>query len=199
MVLVDATHESTQLFYQGKVVRIRESAGGRTVPPVQTMRSSPPKPPTEADLAQQRMNRQMFGPPAIAPPFDRLPPEAQALRLWALSRPPRAAAADDYWAEELRDIYESRRRHPAPLDSLPLEVLAAGATPPVPPEVSADTWRALNEEKRAQRADLATLSARGRLVVVERSGHHIQLDAPGAVVEAVQRILDQSRRGQRTR
>jgi pimeloyl-ACP methyl ester carboxylesterase len=82
---------------------------------------------------------------------------------------------------------------------LPLEVLAAGATPSVPPEVTADTWRALNEEKRAQRADLATLSARGRLVVVERSGHHIQLEAPDAVLGAVQRILAQSRRRQPSR
>ena len=43
-------------------------------------------------------------PPAISPPFDRLPREAQALRRWALGRPPRAAAGEDYWAEELRDI-----------------------------------------------------------------------------------------------
>jgi pimeloyl-ACP methyl ester carboxylesterase len=164
------------------------------VPPVQTMRSSPPKPPTQADLEQQRMNRQIFGLPAIAPPFDRLPREAQALRLWALGRPPRAAATDDYWAEELRDMYEARRRNPTPLDSLPLEVLAAGATPPVPQGVTADAWRALNEEKRAQRADLAKLSALGRLVVVEGSGHHIQLDAPETVVGAVQRILTEARR-----
>jgi pimeloyl-ACP methyl ester carboxylesterase len=194
MVLVDATHESTQLFYQGKVVQVRGSASTRAVPPVQTMRSSPPRPPTKADLEQQRMNREVFGPPAISPPFDRLSREMQALHLWALRRPPRAAAADDYWAEELRDMYEARRMNPKPLDSLPLEVLAAGATPAPPPGVTEDAWRALNAEKRAQRADLATLSTRGRLVVVEGSGHHIQLDAPEAVVASVRRVLDEVRR-----
>jgi len=194
MVLVDATHESTQLFYQGRVVRVRESAGARAVPPVQTMRSSPPKPPTAADLEQQRMNREVFGPPAISPPFDRLPREAQALRVWALGRPPRAAAGEDYWAEELRDMFEARRLDVMPLDSLPLEVLAAGATGAPPPGITEEAWRALNDEKRAQRADLATLSALGRLVVVEGSGHHIQLDAPGMVVGSIQRVLTEIRR-----
>ena len=195
MVLVDATHESTQLSYQGRVVRVRESASARAVPPVQTIRSSPPKPPTEADLAQQRMNRDVFGPPAISPPFDRLPPEAQALRLWALGRPPRAAAGEDYWAEELRDMHLARQLDANPLDSLPLEVLAAGAMPAPPQGVSADAWQALYDEKRAQRADLATLSAVGRLVTVEGSGHHIHIDAPAAVVESIRRVLADTRRG----
>jgi pimeloyl-ACP methyl ester carboxylesterase len=194
MVLVDATHESTQLFYQGKVVRVRESASERAVPPVQTIRSSPPKPPTEADLEQQRMNREVFGPPAISPPFGRLPREARALRLWALARPPRAATGEDYFAEELRDMYNARRLNAKPLESLPLEVLAAGAILAPPQGVGEEAWRLLNEEKRAQRADLATLSTSGRLVVVEGSGHHIQLEAPGVVLESIERVFAEARR-----
>ena len=196
MVLVDATHESTQLLYQGRVVRVRESASARAVPPVQTMGSSPPKPPSEADLAQQRMNREVFGPPAISPPFDLLPREMQGLRLWALGRPPRAAAGADYWAEELRDMYETRRLDPNPLDSLPLEVLAASTRPAPPPGITENAWRALNDEKRAQRADLATLSALGRLVLVEESGHHIHLEAPRAVIASIQRVIAEARRKQ---
>jgi pimeloyl-ACP methyl ester carboxylesterase len=197
MVLVAATHESTQLLYQGRVVRVRESAQPRAVPPPQTMQRSPPRPPTEADLAQQRMNREVFGPPAISPPFDRLPRDAQLLRLWALGRPPRAAAGEDYWAEELRDMYEARRLDAQPLDSMPLEVLAAGATSAPPPGIAEDAWRALDAEKRAQQADLATLSARGRLVVVEGSGHHIQLEAPNVVVASVRRVHAEARRWRR--
>lgn len=41
---------------------------------------------------------------------------------------------------------------------------------------------------------LVDLSSRSRAVVVENSGHHIQLDAPAAVVDAVREILDALRK-----
>src|SRR5215210_3207557 len=123
LVLVDSTTEDTTLNYQGKLVRVRETAGGRPVPDVQTLASSPPKPPAEDDLKQAEFNRQVFGPPKIAPPFDRLPRAAQGLRLWALSNPKLSAAAEDFWAEELRDMHDARERDPRQLGDLPLVVL----------------------------------------------------------------------------
>src|SRR5688500_9896367 len=44
LVLVDSTDSDTTLGFQGKLVRIREGAKGRPVPPAQTMKSSPPRP-----------------------------------------------------------------------------------------------------------------------------------------------------------
>ena len=49
VVLVDSTHEDTTLMYKGKIVRVREGASGKPVPPVQTMETSPPAPPSAED------------------------------------------------------------------------------------------------------------------------------------------------------
>jgi pimeloyl-ACP methyl ester carboxylesterase len=195
LVLVDSTTEDTTLNYQGKLVRVRESAQGRPVPDVQTLAGSPPKPPTEDDLKQAEFNRQVFGPPKIAPPFDRLPRAAQGLRLWALSNPKLSAAAEDFWAEELREMHEARVRDPRQLGELPLVVLVGGRARETPPGVTAEEWRRLSEEKRRQQESLVGLSAAGTLRVAARSGHHVQLEEPALVVEAVRQVVQSARRG----
>ena len=50
MVLVDPTHEDTTLLYQGKLVACERARKRISIPPVQTMRSSPPRPPAKEDL-----------------------------------------------------------------------------------------------------------------------------------------------------
>ena len=194
LVLVDSTTEDTTLNFQGKVVRVRETAKGAPVPPVQTLATSPPKPPTEDDIKQAEFNRQVFGPPKIEPPFDRLPRAAQDLRLWALSNPKLAAAAEDFWAEELREMHEARAREPRPLGRLPLVVLVGGRVEKAPPGVTAEEWRRLSEEKRRQKEALVNLSDAGSLRVAARSGHHVQLEEPRLVVEAIRQVVGPPRR-----
>ena len=77
MVLVDSTHEDTTLMIQGKMVRVRDTAKARPIPPTQTMKTSPPQPPTEQDKKEAEFNAQFSGPPKIEPPFNQLPPEIQ--------------------------------------------------------------------------------------------------------------------------
>ena len=195
MVLVDSTHEDTTLMYQGKLVRVREGSTGIVVPPVQTMRSSPPKPPAAADIAQFEFNQKMFGAPKTEPPFDKLSASTQAMRLWFRSQPPRAAAGSDFWAEELQAMYIARAKTPYQLGDKPLVVLLAkpdAGNPP--PGISADEWKRINEEKRQQKIGLANLSRNSKLIVAERSGHHIQLDEPHVVTEAVHLVVDAVRR-----
>src|SRR5205823_4308144 len=86
-VLVDSTHEDTMLLFNGKLVRVREGAKARPIPAVQTMKSSPPKPPTEEDVKQAELNAKLFGAPKTEPPFDKLPADVQKLRLWFRSNP----------------------------------------------------------------------------------------------------------------
>jgi pimeloyl-ACP methyl ester carboxylesterase len=198
MVLVDPTHEDTTLMYQGKLVRVREGAKGVAIPPVQTMCSSPPKPPAAEDIEQFEFNRKMFGAPETEPPFDKLPATTQAMRLWFLSQPPRAAAAPDFWAEELQAIYIARAKTEFQLGDKPLVVLLAkpeGGDPP--PGIPADEWKRVNEEKRQQKVGLAYLSRNSRLVVADKSGHHVQLDEPQVVTDAVRLVIDAVRRGAR--
>lgn len=191
MVLVDPTHEDTTLMYQSKVVQVRAGAKGIAVPPVQTMRSSPPKPPAAEDIKQFEFNQKLFGAPKTESPFDRLPAATQAMRLWFRSQPPRAAAAPDFWAEELQAMYMARAKTPHQLGGKPLVVLLAkpdGGDPP--PGVAADEWKRISEEKRQQKVGLANLSRNSKLIVAEKSGHHIQLDEPHVVTDAIRFVVD---------
>lgn len=189
MVMVDPTHESTTLMYQGKILRIREGAKGTPVPPAQTIKSSPPKPPTKEDIGQFEFNQKMFGAPKTEPPFDKLPAFIQAMRLWSRSQPPRAAAGPDFWAEELQAMYLARAKTPYQLGDMPLLVLLANEYGEPPPDISAGEWKRINEEKRQQKVELTNLSRNSRLVIAEKSGHHIQLDEPQVVTDAVRLVV----------
>jgi pimeloyl-ACP methyl ester carboxylesterase len=195
MVLVDATHEDTTLMYQGKLVRVRDGARGRSVPSSQTMQSSPPKPPTKEDIGQFQFNQQTFGAPKISPPFDKLPPSVQAMRLWFLSQPPRAAAGEDLWAEELQLMYAARAQTPYQLGNIPLVVLLPKPEYGNPPSgVSIDEWKRINDEKRQQKIGFTNLSHNSKLIVAGKSGHHIQLDEPQVVTAAVRLVVGAARR-----
>ena len=191
MVLVDSTHEDTTLMYQGKLVRVRESAKGIAVPPVQTMKSSPPRPPVAEDIEQFEFNQKMFGAPKTESPFDKLPASIQTMRLWFRSQPPRAAAGSDYWAEELQAMYLARTKTPYQLGDKPLVViLATSDSGNPPPGISADEWKRISEEKRQQKVGLANLSRSSKLLVAQESGHHIQLDEPHFVTDAAVLVVD---------
>ena len=193
MVFVDSTTEDTTLNYQGKIVRVRESAKDRPIPAVQTIASSPPKPPTADDLKQVEFNRQVFGAPKIESPFDKLPPKVQTLRSWALNNPKLSAATDDFWAEELQTMYVARSKTPCPLGDIPLVVLIGGRSGPAPSGISAEDWKQLVEEKRKQKAELATLSKNSKVIVADKSGHHIQIDEPDLVVGAIRQAVEAAR------
>ena len=195
MVLVDPTHEDTTLLFQGRLVRVREAAKGLAIPPVQTMRSSPPKPPAAADLEQFEFNRKMFGAPKTEPPFDKLPAATQAIRLWFGSQPPRAARGPDFWAEELQEMHKVRAGTEYQLGGKPLVVLLAkpdAGNPP--PGISSDEWKRVNQEKRQQKEGLTNLSRNSKLVIAQRSGHHIQLDEPEVVTAAIRSVVEAARR-----
>jgi pimeloyl-ACP methyl ester carboxylesterase len=194
MVLVDPTTEDVTLNYQGKIVRVRDSAQERPIPGVQTMNSSPPKPPTDDDLKQAEFNKQMFGAPKIEPPFDRLPQDIQALRLWALNNPKLSAATDDFWAEELQAIFVARSQTEYSLGDIPLIVLIGGNTGETPRGISAEEWQRLSEEKRKQKEELTGLSRSGKVIISEKSGHHIQLEDPELVVRAIREVADSVRK-----
>ena len=116
------------------------------------------------------------------------------MRLRFLSQPPRAAAGPDLWAEELQAMYTARAKTPHQLGDIPLVVLLAKPEYGDPPDgISADEWKRVNEEKRRQKVELTSLSRNSRLIVAGKSGHHIQLDEPQVVTDAVRLAVDAAR------
>jgi pimeloyl-ACP methyl ester carboxylesterase len=89
MVLVDSTDPDTVLGTGGKPTRVRETSKGRTVPPVQTMKSSPPRMHSATELEQWASYLDSMGKPAISEPHNLLPPKLQKLDVWARFLEPR--------------------------------------------------------------------------------------------------------------
>ncbi|HAV64741.1 MAG TPA: hypothetical protein DCY13_20535, partial [Verrucomicrobiales bacterium] len=198
MVLVDATDPDTTLMqgreengqWVNRLVRVRETATRRAVPPPQTMNSSPPLPPTAEELEQWEQLRSMFGPPSIQPPFDRLPAAAQTALLWARAHPKITRASEDYFAEELAALFETDRTDPRPLGERPLIVLASRQQAvEVPRGIAPGGWAAANDEKARQKERMAGLSRNSLFRRDERSGHHLHVENPGLVIAAVEAVV----------
>ena len=197
MVLVDSTHEDTVLIMNGKLKRMRELSGGRTLPPIRTNISA-----TEKELsAEEKQNiLNQMGTPKIGSPYNRLPAEMQALRLWVLTQPRHYTADDnDYMGEEFAELYAARQKQEYPLGDAPLVVLLQKPEKPgaPPPGISADEWERFNDEKRRQKMEFTKLSRNSKLIVAENSGHHIQLDEPAVVANAIQQVVEAVRRGEK--
>lgn len=186
MILVDAPSPDGTMGYYGKLVRIRDLAK-RTIPPIQTMKTSPPVPIGEAEREQALKYKSH----RIQPPFDRLPPEIQKLQLWAQALPPRVAlrADEDYTPEEWQFLYELQE-FGHPLGDKPLITMIGMKEGGGRPEsISAEQWHSLYLEKVEQKRAFQTLSTNSRVVEVQDAGHAIHLDDPDAVVNAIREVM----------
>jgi len=192
MVLVDSTHEDTQLSLNGKIQRMRELSEGRTIPPVQTTIRAAEKELSAEEREQVENTLKQIGSPSIGPPFDRLPAEIQAMRLWGLTQPNHFVAdSDPYWSEEFAEIYASRKKQEYPLGDIPLIVLTRGKRE----YPNNDVGDQLNEERKRMQSDLLNLSRNSKQIVAANSGHHIQLDEPEVVTGAIRQVVEAVRRG----
>ncbi|HEX3821856.1 MAG TPA: alpha/beta hydrolase [Candidatus Sulfotelmatobacter sp.] len=82
-----------------------------------------------------------------------------------------------------------------PLGDLPLAVLSQDPDKPsseLPPELA----KPVSEEWAQMQKELAHLSIRGTRTVAKNSAHYIQIDRPEIVIEAVQNVVEQSRKAQ---
>lgn len=113
-------------------------------------------------------------------------PAREAFSALALSDPrfiEAQTAEQDAIFESLEQV---RAAHITSLGNIPLIVLYRGIvdspTPGLSPEENQQWWFGLQSE-------LAALSPQGQLVLADRSGHHIQLDQPDLVTDAIEEIL----------
>jgi pimeloyl-ACP methyl ester carboxylesterase len=196
MVLVDSTHEDTVLMMNGRFQRMRELSQGRPIPPIRTTITTAEKELSPEERQNVENSLKQIGPPKISSPYNRLPAELQAARLWVMAQPRhRTADSYPYLSEELAEIYAARQKQEYPLGDAPLAVLLQkpGIGDP-PPGIAADQWQRVNEEKRQQKMEFTRLSRNSKLIVAEKSGHHIQLDKPTVVNSAIQQVVEAAQR-----
>jgi hypothetical protein len=75
------------------------------------------------------------------------------------------------------------------LGDMPLIVLSRGL-----PEDSSSAGRTGEDEHRKDQAALVALSRVGKHIIAKRSGHHIPLDEPELVVDAIRDVVAGPRR-----
>ncbi|MBN9615363.1 MAG: alpha/beta hydrolase [Acidobacteriales bacterium] len=172
LVLVDAPGPDDTLGYFGKLVRVRTLAH-RTIPPVQTMKTSPPVPISDAEREQAMKYKSH----KISPPYDRLPAEIQKLQLWAQLLPPKVAIDEktDYIPEEFQLLYEIQQ-FGHPLGRKPLITMIG--------------MQGAGEEKIEEKKAFQVLSTNSKVVEVQDSGHAIHLQDPDAVVAAIRDVMN---------
>jgi hypothetical protein len=109
------------------------------------------------------------------------------MRTWVLSRWQHLAAhVNPVEAEELAILREERARGGHPLGDMPLVVVTRG----IPDEDGPGGNVVELERRKKEHAELAkSLSRNARQVIAERSGHHIQVEAPEVVVTAVRDVI----------
>ena len=131
-------------------------------------------------------------PTRVGEPFDRLPPDLQAVRLWLEVRlwekwdPAKAGPESTLsWRKEfLREFEETGTGEHHPLGALPVIVLSSGEHPSEP-----DRQRQLRNRTDAA-AGLDILSSNSLYIVAPESGHEIHLYQPELVIDAIRQVVD---------
>jgi pimeloyl-ACP methyl ester carboxylesterase len=186
LVLVDAGADNPRrILPDGKLGRALDLATGKPIPEVK--KSGPLH---RSDFSPSLARRMLAGTPELSqhandPPRDKLPPDAQRMRTWALAQLGHiAAGVNPVEADELAELHAARLKSEHPLGDLPLIVLTRGISEETGPDS-----KAFEEEHRRDHTEIAAMSRRGKLVVAERSGHHIQLDEPELVSGSIREVL----------
>ena len=182
VVLVGPTNENGKLGYRGQFVLMRSLATDRPIPPPHTFAESPATRGTGADVDSCRARAERTA--RIVRPYDQLGAQAQRYRVWALRHPACREGQDDLFAEQMAAFYNRWQADPHPLGDLPLIVVMGTQRTGPPPGLSEAEWRS-----DSLRIDLSRLSRRGKLVTDSLSGHHVQLDNPALVTDAIREVL----------
>jgi pimeloyl-ACP methyl ester carboxylesterase len=182
MMLVDAGRLDPWRFINGTLVQLNTTATGKPVPEVKTtgpLRESDLPPGVRAQM--QAATRDLVT--RANESREKLPAEAKEMRRWALGTIKHVAAyVNPFEAEELAlMISADKQKGEYPLGDMPLTVLTAG-------RVQYDEAWLQEDHKRTQESH-AMLSRNGKQMVALESGHHIHIDEPEFVVDAIRDLL----------
>jgi pimeloyl-ACP methyl ester carboxylesterase len=166
----------------GKLVHNSDLVKGRPIPPVKSsnpLRISDIPRDAYAQMAEASVQMKEH---ANEPPRDKLPPDAQRMRAWAIAQVKHYGIADNpVEPEELAGLAAERAKTPHLFGGLSLVVIERGIAGDMGPDNNAAT----EEERRRDFAALAAMSHNGKVIVAERSGHHVQIEQPDLVIAAI--------------
>lgn len=132
-----------------------------------------------ANVARLGMVRRWLAPRLVLsmiPEYNNLPPEVRAMQLAVAFNPENFRTAARESASFPESAAQVRATHG--LGDMPLIVLT--------PISASSTWMELQKE-------LARLSSQGKHVIVEDTGHYIQLGRPDVVIDAVRQVVEAAR------
>jgi pimeloyl-ACP methyl ester carboxylesterase len=191
MVLIEAGADNPwRMLPDGKLARSSDLVKGNPIPAVKV--SGPLRVsdiPPDA-LSQMKAGAQKLAQSPNEPPRDKLPPDAQRMRAWALAQVGHiAAAVNQLENEELAGLRAERAKSEHPLGDIPLIVLTRGKS-----EEEGPDGKALEAEHRRDHTAMAAMSRNGKLIIAEHSGHHVQIDEPELVIKAIRDALAAARK-----
>jgi pimeloyl-ACP methyl ester carboxylesterase len=172
------------------LVRSSELATGKPIPPVKTsgpLRLSELQGPVGAQIraAAAQLSRN-----PNEPPRDKLPADAQRVRAWALGRMGHIlAGVNPFLEEELALLRAERQKNDELYGDMPLVVITRYLSDEGGPD-----GKEFHEERKTEHAALAALSRRGKHVIAERSGHHVQIEQPELVASLIQDVVETTRK-----
>jgi pimeloyl-ACP methyl ester carboxylesterase len=188
MVLVDSSHEDMLISLTDRttgkenIVRFRELSRGREIPTVKAMMSGNSSKPPQAQPSSAQSK--------LDPPYDKLPTSLQQVRLWATSQPNYSLARSsefDFLPEEMARMYSERSKSKYPLGNIHLVVLTRSKSQVPVAEAPAKETRSESHDRL--QSDLANLSTNGKQIISKNGGHHLQLDDPELVIDAITQTI----------
>jgi pimeloyl-ACP methyl ester carboxylesterase len=187
MVLLDAGYENGVHYINGKKLYPATAATGKPIPAAKTVATREDnnlaRTPEAVKAIGDALNKIGYPFTEVEPPFNKLPDSIQKLRLWALNQYEYYAANDnDLLLEEKARMVKEREKQPYILGDMPLIVLTAETS-----NASADPEE---QERRLNQAAMTQLSRNSKQIMATGSSHHIHIDQPELVVDAIRRVVE---------
>ena len=108
-------------------------------------------------------------------------------------------AKDNYelanYISSMGKSYEEVRAAPMSLEDKPLMVLSAGSRGKMFPQFSQKGSDRFNEAWTESQAGLTQASQNSKQIIAKESGHNIQYDDPGIVIDATRQVVEAARNG----
>ncbi|HTF31284.1 MAG TPA: alpha/beta hydrolase [Flavitalea sp.] len=185
VILVDSPPETSPLLINGKLIRADTADSGRPIPQIKTRATEDDNNLVKTPEGRQFMQNAIGNiSPTIDPPYDRLPYPIQQTRIWAKQQLEYYAANDNtHTMEEMAQMNRDREKRPGMLGDIPLMVLTRG----ISDRPASDP---AEQERKKEQHGLLSLSKNSKQIIAEKSGHHIQLDQPELVSDAIKQVIE---------